>query len=97
MSALCLNLECCKTSEPHKQIELMARIARRDELLVCAKVNEIFVSVGWTEDSERAAKDKYDRDYKRLPEHRKRFSIVTHTASAWLLLSIVLMAKGLMA
>lgn len=97
MSALVETLECARTNRPHEQIEIMGRRAKMFETLCCSTINGIFVSVGWTEGSVQAAKDKYDRDYKRLPDHRKRLSIVTHTASAWLLLSIVLVAKGLMA
>lgn len=98
MSALILTLECATTREPHRQIEIMGGIARHFEVLSCATINGVFVSVGWTQGSVQAAKDKYDRDYKRLPEHRKKFSIVSHTASVILFaVAFGIVVKGLMA
>lgn len=101
MSALIETLECAPTAKPYEQIEFMGRRAKRDEVLVCATINGVFVTVGWEENSVQAAKDKYDRDYRRLPENRKRLSIVTHTASVWPLFlfacAFALAMKGVLA
>lgn len=98
MSALFQTLECAPTRKPHDQIHHMGRIAIRDEMVICATINGVFVSVGWGDGSVDAAIAKYDRDYSRLPNARKRFSVVSYAPAVILfLVAFEIVAKGLMA
>lgn len=97
MSALFQTLECAPTTKPHDQIHHMGRIASRDEMVICATINGVFVSVGWGDGSVDAAIEKYDRDYSRLPNAKRRFNIVANASVIGFIIAFGIVAKGLIA
>lgn len=77
-------------------INRMMDNATKLNTMMVSTINGVYVQFA-PGDNPNDVMEKYERDFRRLPAHKKTFSIVSHTASIWACLGFFLIAKGLMA
>lgn len=77
-------------------INRMMDTATKLDTMMVATVNGVYVQFA-PGDNPNEIYRKYERDFDRLPQRKKVFSIVSHTASAWMAVGFFLIVKGLMA